>query len=1754
MPRPMQESNGSLQLLRPLFTSLTEAYRNVATHLAGFTSNPHEPVPELLIECAQVCQATGFLAGQRFTEACVAIAADLRQQPSSEGFRLLAAGVNSIGVHVRGLADGTGSSYKALNATYRRLLSEWVAPDEATLEKDLMFMPMFRTIDIDEVWTAPAGSSEVSFVEYLNEHLIAAAEFDLEQLGRFFRSLEARNSNRAVKVYLDSVLCILEMDEIPEACLESIGINLQGLAQFGYDGLDVAHVSRLLFHIYKSDINTARARRLIQSVFHEQDSTVADAELAKKFATALDKVRDILKTSAGSQTTDRLGSAAKQLNAGAEKLGSPVVSQLSAALNSACQRDPGERAGAHNEAFWFDAALAIVIMRQAVDMAARGIGEDELMDITSDVERRLSDLSIPLTAPLTQPPMMEKQSRALAISALCKEALKEIAGIKELIEGAIQRLDNGQPSGDVAERCGHRLIDALEVIAGVLESIGSHKSAALARCALEQANAFSSWTSPAGLMLVTDVVSTLGLGFERLSGSFKSNLDDLIIHEISSISPEIAEPGFNDVADADHPEPTQTKDSTVTLSDIFHEEATAQIDDVIKRWHEFSSADDGWAALLVQLLHSLRGGARVAGLTQISSLAEQGEEALISWIEADPEKRVDPAIVHQGATYALPLLRALLHEEATGHRSQEGGTDLVSEIHKCFIGLITLQDDVEGDDIGLELTNETPAAALPVVDVAGDSDSDGFINESNDVNEGSGEFNDAQDEFIASTSAAHDPDDGHEIDSATHGEFDPSHAHECEGLLEPVPIPEVSVVEVDQNDSVDADVGDGYKNVIDGATDTEAEHEPAVEQLAAAASDAIELGANELPVESELEQVTTLLQEAPSEQEVVAAAHLFNIGDDESGPLAAESTSCVADLVHPMAEVESPTSVPSLDDDLFAEGGTTDEDVLFGEDPIEVTAGADLGENIDTLRTSINDAFANENDALDKLNDSSLVEVLSSEVDTLLPSMNTAVQAWVSGQAQPETIVDLRRTIHTLKGCVRIGGMLRVGSALHAMEDLLDSHDGTEDNLLGAADLAQAFQEALALCADTTLETLDRARMGMLSEPVASASSTTRGNAPASPEETMLAEGDTAPAAAAPAVEQEVTPPPSDPSSAPATSAQATLASIPVTQAAPAAPEMMMRVSVNAVESISRDSGQASALQARTEEEYAMAARSVTELHEHIDRARRMLKELEIQAEIRIQAGRSAEGGGAFDPIEFDRFTQLQEVTRSLAESINDISACGKDLSRQVERLMETDALRSGVNQRIQEHASKLLLSSLAAYRARLERVIALACSDTGKKATLLLADDAQAPGPVLDRLLPSIEHILRNSIAHGIETPAVRMAKNKPISGTVSISVQHTGARVSFIVSDDGAGIDTQKVLERAVSKGLAREDRAMSDQQIFGLLFKPGFSTADSVSQLAGRGVGLDVVQHTVTEVGGSVSISSAQGHGTSFTLSVPSDISNMAVVPVAVGGANFLIPANLVDRLLSLHGAAGEEATSITLEGHEAPCPVIDLARMVGVSRAKGSTSKTIGQAGTILVIMGSNSGSPIAFKVDQVRPQVRILAQPLSPLISSLPGIVAGTIDGAGAATLVINPTRMNDLGADAVEAVPSATLVMLVDDSSTVRMTTSQALRRDGFEVITAKDGLDAVEQLQRGVHPDAFIFDLEMPRMDGFELTKTVRAMPMFEHTPIFVVSSRTSAKHKEKVLGLGATEFLGKPVQTAELSSLIHSLKLRTTANDNTN
>lgn len=902
-----------------------------------------------------------------------------------------------------------------------------------------------------------------------------------------------------------------------------------------------------------------------------------------------------------------------------------------------------------------------------------------------------------------------------------------------------------------------------------------------------------------------------------------------------------------------------------------------------------------------------------------------------------------------------------------------------------------------------------------------------------------------------------------------------------------------------------------------------------------------------------------------SEQPPVTAGHNDEVPNAEPQFTAEEMTELASAL-------ELGTSSPSAD--------VAPTDDIFGL-PLEGTPGHGPSIDLDALKAALQAAPEAVSDDPEKLTDQALLAVLTDEAMSLIPRIQDLALLWAASNAAPEDLAEMRRMIHTLKGCIRVGGMMKVGATLHALEDALDGIEGNEGSALTNTEVAQVFETHLANC-------------GGVIEAALYGSSVAQSNAvqvesekPAEAEgvehfaESSLegdGENDTPDASS---VAQQPSTPPHD---APAIAAEHAEPVEPEIQVAAIAPDLLadnippatspaqnehlsippekpaapahsareahrpqhsasIRVAVDAVREISEGAGRTTALQERGVVQLSAARSSITEMSKHLTRANHLINALQVEADIRIQSTRS-DSSSNFDPIELDRYNRLQEVTRALAECIADITMCGTDAQSLLHKLSLTDTTLSNLSQSLQDRAIGLLEVPFDTLAGRLNHVIKLACKDAGKSARIEVEGETNIPGPVLDKLIPCIEHVLRNAVAHGIEEPQQRIASGKSEVGLINLKASRHGAKVVLVISDDGAGIDRSKVLAKAIAKGLVQANASLTDKEINALLFRPGFSTADSVSQLAGRGVGLDVVASSLNEIGGDVHLSSRAGQGTTFVLNAPTDISSMNVLPVTSGGRPYLIPAALVDQVVPMRLKSGEappasikvttgDGRNLTLD-----CPVISLARYVGHGDRTNHARKP--SLLTSLIVMGTDSGAPQAFQVDEVSAQRKINATKLSSLVNHLPGLLATNIDVDHNVVLVINPTRMADLGADDGGAVDDRKIVMLVDDSATVRLSTSTALRRAGFDVLTAVDGLDAVEQLNAGARPDIFVFDLEMPRMDGFELTSYVRSRAEFADTKILVVSSRTMQKHRDHVLSLGATDFLGKPAHAQDLVGII--------------
>lgn len=905
---------------------------------------------------------------------------------------------------------------------------------------------------------------------------------------------------------------------------------------------------------------------------------------------------------------------------------------------------------------------------------------------------------------------------------------------------------------------------------------------------------------------------------------------------------------------------------------------------------------------------------------------------------------------------------------------------------------------------------------------------------------------------------------------------------------------------------------------------------------------------------------TEVASDAPSEKEtaVVGAREEVSTEPLTEAPVADAPVAEESVDEQPVDFFDSLAASPDVLDETFSFDTAPE---LLAAMPTELTSLS-----ADELEREFIGAQEGRSQKLDT-DDHELLTIMFEESWQCMEDIDRALaQAKLGGQAAAGTVPEARRHIHTLKGVCRTCGLDAPGATLHAMEDRLEV---MPDDGLQLSTIVAPFESAMALVrsqleaarslflnggseepselpqAATTEEpvivsTEDAHLVSRLAVLDASEGAVQAEEVALESEVSGAAQGLTEAAVMPEAAPLQVAMEAAPAEVAPVAAARA---SAPARQTAAGG---TVRIPVQLAGRLGEASGQVVTASRRAVEDQGRRARAMRELDDNLlKRMGPAIRELEMTASTSIASSRAHSGAEGFDPLELDRYTAMQEVVRRLVEAFEDTVSSAATLSEALKASSTNEHQLAELTDDLQRGSSELLLVPVSSQQARLERVVAKACTDAGKEAVLVIEQGCRVPAAALDKLMPVFEHILRNALAHGIENSDSRKQEGKAPVGRIVIAVPATesaeGGVVRVSVRDDGAGIDLERVRAIARKRGLIKADAQLSDDAVRELLFMPGFSTANAVSELAGRGVGLDVVRSAMSSLGGVVGVQSTRGQGTEFTLTLPSDSASMSVVPVSAGGFKCLLPLMLVRRIVPV--SAGAEVVvdvasgKATISGVE--YELIDMAARVP---AVGAGSR----AGRGHLVLMRESNVARAVLVDQVGQQTRVVTKPLGPFVRDIPGMVAGTTMAAGGSGLVVNPLQLAEISRGAAEVPASrsgVTKVMVVDDSSTVRLVTSRFLKRSGYAVEVARDGLDALQQLAKGAVPDVFLFDLEMPGMNGFELIAEVRRKPEFKSTPIVVITSRSAEKHRERAMQLGATAYLAKPYEDAQLLEVLGGL-----------
>jgi chemosensory pili system protein ChpA (sensor histidine kinase/response regulator) len=818
--------------------------------------------------------------------------------------------------------------------------------------------------------------------------------------------------------------------------------------------------------------------------------------------------------------------------------------------------------------------------------------------------------------------------------------------------------------------------------------------------------------------------------------------------------------------------------------------------------------------------------------------------------------------------------------------------------------------------------------------------------------------------------------------------------------------------------------------------------------------------------------------------------------------------------------------------------------------------------------------------------DAELFPIFQEEAEELLPELSTRLREWAKRPSDNAPAAGCMRTLHTLKGGARLAGAMRLGEMAHRLEaniehllaqDIVQAHDidalqSRADSLSATFEAlrsrdAQAYAEAEAAVAKTIAETPAAPQPAPVLPPLPPIAVTTVESVAQPAAEVSKPEALPTQEPLPPSVPAERTPSAlgKPVSEGPMEIDWSRFPSGPTTPVSSidkttSASQASVRVRGPLLERLVNHAGEVSITRSRIESEVGNIRGSLSDLTDNLERLRQQLRDIEFQAELqmssRLEAAKAAQQ--IFDPLESDRFTRFQELTRMMAESVNDVATVQRTLQRTLETTEDELVAQGRLTRDMQDDLLRTRMVEFEGQADRLYRVVRQAAKETGKQVRLdILGGSIEVDRGVLDRMMPAFEHLLRNCVTHGIESPEARTAAGKDAVGTIIVAISQEGNEVGVEFRDDGAGLNLQRIRDKGVAMGLLNAGDETTDADLANLIFNAGFSTADVVTELAGRGVGMDVVRSEVNAMGGRIETATAQGKGTSFKLVLPLTTAVTQVVMLRCGNTVVAVPSTLIEivrRATAIELEQAYETGSYTLGDRSL------LFFWFGALLQLPPSAHEAGRMRSIIVVRSAQQR--IALHVDEVLGNQEVVVKNLGPQLSRLPGLAGMTLLASGAVALIYNPVALatlygenartamqaarvaasNNLPVPNVHnepAVKLAPLVLVVDDSLTVRRVTQRLLVREGYRVELAKDGLEALERLAE-MRPEVVLSDIEMPRMDGFDLVRNIRADVRLRDLPVIMITSRIAQKHRDYAAELGVDHYLGKPYSEDDLLALI--------------
>ena len=1348
---------------------------------------------------------------------------------------------------------------------------------------------------------------------------------------------------------------------------------------------------------------------------------------------------------------------------------------------------------------------------QSRDSLLMGLAE-QLIQVESVLEEQIATLGEPLLVE-QQPSFidlpMHEQRR------IRSHLLDETVVSLHQVQDGVRRHFDGATDADYCS--------PLEHIAGALELIGEVETGVLA---LKLRNALGNLLSTANteeavdrdkLEAVTDAVAAFELYLagcrdqqsnrERFLEILKDRLSKLPVGEMEVIAPVAAaeitetEPLADaaSTADAALPPTLDTELLEVFLEE--YESVAAMLNEQIPLW--MVQQDD--QALMTDIrrgFHTLKGSGRMVGADELADFSWHIEELLNNLLENNIEAIDDVAVIVRLADAVLPAMKLRLLQQPSG-------------LHTAAIKAICKQ----ADQIGAGNTPDWKDLATVVPDSLAAL-----------LPGGSAEFGSAQAAEDATADAASD--------------------------------------EVTLKDLVRQELADNLlilKGLMDGISrdrslTTTDEHIRAIHSIVGATA--------QLPLNRESDVARALegfLETQQQSRKAFTDSAMWTVATS-----LAYLHSCLAvhdgDEGAELSHDDEASQIEQLHE-LTTEFELTAEEREAAQIEAEAAEAASQAEQEQAARAAIEEA---ESDPVD----TEILGIFLEEAVDVLANCDSLLNSWRDNLPDLAIVENLQREIHTFKGGARMSGVSSMGDLSHEMESLLERIAGQLlppsvsaiealeqgcDRLNGwveqaskgkipqAGEAVKLFTEQVealaAVPVQPGVEVIESDTIEVIPEPVeehAFATEPVTDDAAERVAEELIAEDLVAPVVDE--VVEETVVPVAEPEPSTSVAAEESRGS------------QHIRVSAELLDSLVNSAGQISIFRSRLEQEVGQLRDNLKEFDDTVSRLREQFRKLEIETETQIRSRYQQEapaGSEEFDPLELDRFSSMQQISRSLSESVSDLLNLQEMLDESARKSETLLVQQSRVSTELQEGLMKTRMVHFGTIAPRLRRIVRTAANETKKKARLHLrmkGGGDQLDRNVLERITAPLEHLLRNAVAHGIELPKRRRKLKKPKEGQISITVAAEATEFIVQVEDDGSGLDLKAIEKRAVELGLIAKKSKPQPQKLMQIILNSGFSTSTRVTGLSGRGVGMDVVNTEIKQIGGSIEIESETGKGSCFTIRIPFTLAVMQAIGVVAGEHSYLIPLASVAGVARMLPADYQKLL-------KTEAPVYEFAgeqyAILELEPLLGEVSTPLGDE-TISILMIKSGEQRAAFRVPQLLGHREIVIKPVGPQISSVPGILGGTITGDGQVVIIIDPGPLirHALMSGARPAPPMEStdirprmpLALVVDDSITMRKVTSRVLENHEFEVITARDGIDATEQMQERI-PDLLLLDVEMPRMDGYEVAEYVRADTRLRDIPIVMITSRAGQKHRERGKKAGANAYLSKPYKESDLIAQVDKL-----------